>query len=220
MLTCIVNAATLLAGNPSPSPRGEVAPGEIVTLFGTGFGAASAVSFDGLPAPILYTSDTQINAVVPFGIAGPVTFATVSTNGESWGPVRLPVADAVPGIFQTNSTGSAAALNQDGSGNSISNPAQPGTAVALFLTGLGRWNVSAPDGSLGPLVPPFPAPVLGVSAQVDAISVPVLYAGQAPGLILGAAQVNILIPENAPNGIGYVSIYVGNYVSQSQLWVK
>jgi len=53
--------------------------------------------------------------------------------------VTVPVLPAVPGIITTNSqgTGQAVALNQDGSLNSASNPAARGTIVILYATGEG-----------------------------------------------------------------------------------
>ena len=66
---CVLNAASFAAGNAAPFPLGTVAPGEIVSLFGSGLGpGAPAVTFDGIPAPVLYAGANQINAVVPYGV--------------------------------------------------------------------------------------------------------------------------------------------------------
>src|SRR5262249_53128645 len=69
---------------------GPIAPGEIVTIYGSGLGPATPVQFQvtagtqvptqlggvgvlfgGLAAPILYASATQITAVVPYAVTGP-----------------------------------------------------------------------------------------------------------------------------------------------------
>jgi uncharacterized protein (TIGR03437 family) len=66
-----------------------VAPGEIISLYGTGLGPAAGVGarydstgkiattlagvqvlFDDTPAPMLYAGANQINAIVPFEVGG------------------------------------------------------------------------------------------------------------------------------------------------------
>jgi uncharacterized protein (TIGR03437 family) len=55
----IVNAASFRAG--------PVAPGEIITIFGTGFGPADTrVLFDGTPARMIYTVENQLSVIVPY----------------------------------------------------------------------------------------------------------------------------------------------------------
>src|SRR5262249_52320506 len=79
-ISAVVNAGSLLPG--------AIAPGEIVTVFGlvqaigtagTNIGSdgrvnralyAIRVLFNGIPAPLTYLSPSQINAVVPYEIAG------------------------------------------------------------------------------------------------------------------------------------------------------
>jgi uncharacterized protein (TIGR03437 family) len=226
LLASVLNAASLLPGYAPPLviPTGAVAPGEIVTLFGSGFGPAKPeVNFAQYPAPVLYSSNCQINAVVPFEVAsGEPTFVTVQAGGQTLGPVKLPVAVAVPSIFTTNNSGSgqAAALNQDGSVNSPFNPAAPGSIISVYMTGLGALNPPIVDGSLGPLTPPFPMPVLSVSALIGAEVAPILFAGQAPGLIAGATQLNIEIPQNVPEAPDDgLTIYAGPYASQASVTI-
>ncbi|MDQ6708719.1 MAG: hypothetical protein M3Z85_22400, partial [Acidobacteriota bacterium] len=206
----VVNAASLFPGNGSSFPTGAVAPGEIVTLFGNGFGSQPSVSFDDIPAPVLYASNCQINAVVPFEVnPGLATFVSVQGSAqdkETIGPIRLPVVAAVPGIFAVGGmgTGQAAVLNQDGTPNSSSNPAALGSTVSVYMTGTGR------------LTPPYPVPIQGIGATIGFVIAPVIFAGQAPGLIAGVTQVNVQIPQNAPTGDSVpITIYAGNYASQS-----
>jgi uncharacterized protein (TIGR03437 family) len=221
-IASVLNAASLFPGFATNFPTGAVAPGEIVTLFGNGFGSAQpAVNFGQFPAPVLYSSNCQINAVVPFEVNQlPTTLVAVQLGGENsgqtLGPVKLPVVVAAPGIFTTNGSGSgqAAVLNQDSSVNSSSNPAARGSIVSVYLTGTGALNPTIADGSLGPTTSPFPAPVAGVSATIGGVDAPLTFAGQAPGLIAGATQVNIQIPQSVPVGDAIpVIIYAGGYVS-------
>ena len=216
-LASVLNAASLYPGNESPYPDGSIAPGEIVSLFGSGFGSNPTVTFRGYRAPILYASDCQINAVVPFGFApGLPVLVTVESGAETLATVKLPVVAAAPGIFTTSGDGAgqAAVLNQDSTLNSPSNPAARGSIVSVFMTGAGDLHPYIGDGALGPLAPPFPTPLSPVEALIGGGVAPVTFAGQAPGLIAGATQVNIQVPQNAPVGDAVsLEIYVGGYFS-------
>lgn len=198
-VACIVNAATL------SSPGGAVAPGEIVVLFGTGFGSNPSLDFDGYPAPVQYANDTRINAVVPFELPPLATFLTVRSGAETSGPEKIPVAVADPGLY-------TAILNQDGTVNSASNPAPRGSMVSVYLTGAGLMNPPLTDDAVGSFSPPFAVPALGVSAYIDYLPSLVLYAGQAPGLITGAVQVNVQVPDTAHAFAAVpVTVSVGSY---------
>jgi uncharacterized protein (TIGR03437 family) len=225
-LRSVVNAATFFGGYSFPA-TGAVAPGEIVSLFGHGFGSKPEVNFDQLPAPILYASDCQINAVVPFSVTAglPTTsppFSTSSTSvtvisgNQTIGPMRLPVVAAVPGLFTMDATGTgqAAVINQDLTINGPSNPAPQGSIIAIYMTGTGTLTPQIADGSLGPSTPPFPAPVQTITAQIGDLTAPVLFAGQAPTLIAGATQVNVQVPVDAPTGATVpITIDAGGYSS-------
>ena len=213
-LASVVNAASYFPGYFTTLPEGAVAPGEIVALFGSGFGDKPSVSFSQYSAPILYASNCQINAIVPFGVTtGLSTFVSVQTAGETIGPMKLPVAVAAPGIFTISGTGNgqAANLNQDNTVNSASNPALRGSVVSVYLTGIGSLAPFIPDGSLGPLAAPFPAPVNAITATIGGAPAPVVFAGQAPGLIAGMAQVNVQVPESAQTGDVPITIYAASY---------
>ena len=205
------------AGNAANVRLAALAPGEIVSLFGNGLGPASPVSaqlannrlpfnlagtqvtFAGIPAPLLYSSDSQINAIVPWEIQG-VSRADVCVvyQSNSTNCVTMDVANAAPGIFQLPS-GYAAVVNQDGAINGPRNPAAIGSIVSLYVTGLGPLSPVPVDGSLVGL----PLPALANRVRVDfqqyaqhaVASGQVLYAGPAPLEVAGLYQINLLIPE-------------------------
>jgi len=111
----------------------------------------------------------------------------------------LPVVVTAPGIFTANSsgTGGASVINQDGSINSASNPALPGTIIAFFLTGEGQTNPGGVDGKTTPLPPAAPAvPQQAVAVFLNGQQAQVPYAAEAPGLVAGIMQVNAQIPLN------------------------
>ena len=194
----VLSAASLLPG--------PVAPGEIIAIMGSAIvppadSGTANVTFDSLPAPLLYTSSGQINAVVPFGIAGRKG-ATLDIAGSSGSLARLsvPVESASPAIFTLDSsgTGQGAILNQDGTVNSPDNPAQRGSIVVLFATGAGQTDPPGTDGLIPTTV--LPHPVLPVSVQIGGKSAEVLYAGAAPGLISGVLQVNCRVSTEIDSG--------------------
>lgn len=223
-LACAGSSATLAVG--------PISPGALVTLFGNGLGpqqgvaAAVAspssyptrlanvqVTLDGMPAPLLWVQDTQINLVVPWSLTpGRNTQVCVSYNNAKTNCLTLPVVQATPAVFMVDGR-YAAALNQDGTMNSAANPAAPGTIVTVFATGLGPIAPSQPDGSLIGL--PLPANTLtfGVEAIFTVgsfagteIDVPfeVHYAGPAPTLVAGVSQLNVRVAPFASYGAIYV----------------
>ena len=208
--TAIVNAASYA--------KNGVAPGEIVTLFpnnvgpptltGTGLDASgkvltevagTRVLFSGIAAPIIYATKNQVAAVVPYELAeSDSTQVQVEYNGIFSIAVTVPVLPSVSGIITANSqgTGQAVALNQDGSANSAANPAARGTIVTLYATGEGQRN---PAGVTGALPGANDAPVLPVSLTVGGAAATLTYAASAPGFI-GMMQIDLTVPQSAPTG--------------------
>ena len=175
-LACVGSSATYGIG--------AIAPGEIVTLFGNGLGPEQGVqttatmqspypvqesnvevTFNGVPAPLLWVQDAQINAAVPWSLAGQtsaqvcVSYNTTKTNCLTW-----PVAAAAPGVFMADST-YAVAFNQDGTVNSAANPAQPFSTVSIFAAGLGPITPRQADGTL--VGTPLPVNILAVSLETQ-----------------------------------------------------
>ena len=237
VVTAIPTPVTTSIQNAGSSSIGAVAPGEIISIFGTNLGPTTPVTttvsatgffattlsetqvlFDNIPAAMWYASATQINAIVPYEIAGrATTLMQVVYRGTPSSTINLQVAPTAPGIFVT-SGGQAAAFNNDGSVNGPSSPAVKNTSVVLFATGEGATN---PPGITGMVIPADPAqlkhPVSAVSATIGGVPAVVQYAGSAPGLVSGAFQVNLLIPDTAPSGAAVpVLLTVGTASSQGR----
>jgi len=223
----IANAASYLGG--------IVAPGEIVTLFGRGFGprdlaslrldengrvatslAGTRVLFDGIAAPMIYALRDQVSVVVPYGVAGKsVTGVQVEYNDWTTDVVRVPVLPSAPGIFALDASGQGpgAILNEDYSVNSAAKPAKRGSVVMIFATGEGETDPPGQDGVLAGLV--LPKPVLPVSVTIGGAPAVVEYAGGAPGLVAGVLQVNARIPEGVTPGAAVpVVVKIGSASSQ------
>lgn len=189
----VVNAASLRPG--------AVAAGELITIFGSGFGAATQALFDGLAAPVLYAGTAQLNAIVPYAVAAKqTTRLEVETYRTPQIAALLAVAPTVPGIFtlEASGKGQGAILNPDYTVNSPSNPVQKGAVVMLYATGEGQTDPPGSDGR--PAGDLLPRPIEPVSVRIGGVPAQVLYAGGAPGLVAGVLQVNAKIPAEAPSG--------------------
>jgi uncharacterized protein (TIGR03437 family) len=188
------------------------------TVDADGFVTTSAggtqVSFDGLPAPVLYSGANQVNTVIPCSVAGHASTKVVVTyQGSASAPVTIPLSAAAPGLFTIDGK-QGAILNQDYSVNGPANPAAPGSTVILYATGLGKTSPACLDGKI--YTDTLPAPVLTVTATVGSANAQVQYAGQAPGIVSGVAQINVVIPAATPADPAVpVAIASGRFSSQS-----
>ena len=212
--TGVVNGASLLPG--------PVAPGEIVRLVASFVSptspvlAETRVLFDGTPAPLFSAAPGAIEAIVPYAVSGKSLTRMQVTNGERViAELLLPAAAAVPGIFTLNSSGigPGAALDQDSSMNSSSNPAARGTVVAMFATGTGQTGPPGSDGLAARDL--LPQPTVPISVRIGGVDAEVLYAGAAPTFAAGVDLVICRIPANAASGLAVpVVIKVGTASSQ------
>jgi uncharacterized protein (TIGR03437 family) len=197
-----------------------VSPGKIVALYGAGL-AGTTVSFNGLEAPVRYTSATQVAAVVPYGITGATAQVAVSKQGEVSNMFTVPIAASAPSIFTLNQAGwgQAAAINAvDGTPNTAVNPASTGGVVSLYATGEGQTDPAGVDGSIAGSTPAHP--VLEVRATVGGIPATVQYAGGAPGQIAGLMRVDVQIPGGVqPGGYVPVILQVGDRSSSPAVWI-
>jgi uncharacterized protein (TIGR03437 family) len=221
---------------------GPIAQGEVIGIFGMGIGAAAAgltldasgkvpsqlsgaqVLIDGVPAPLIYASASQVNAIVPYETgAGGIATLQVISNGVPSAVWQLPVAPSAPALFTAGSAGvgQAAALNQNNSVNAASNPAARGEVVQIFATGGGQTspasNTGAIAGSSGD------ATLLPVTVTIGGVSARVTYHGSAPGEIAGLLQIDAVVPATAPTGAA-VPIFItaggGTSVSGVTIAVK
>ena len=205
--------------NVASYANGSISPGEMVVIFGSGMGPSSVVGFqldqqgrvattlsqvqvlfDGNPAPLIYVSAKQISAMVPYGVAGKsTTQIQVVYQGNTSDSFQKPIAPSAPGIFTADSSGQgqAAMTNSDGSYNTSSNPAAPGSYVTFYLTGEGQ---TTPSGSDGNVATSTANVVLPVTVLIAGRTVQLLYAGSAPGNINGFAQINAVIPADMRYG--------------------
>jgi uncharacterized protein (TIGR03437 family) len=200
-ITAVVSAASFTSS--------AIAPGELITIFGNGIRPA-AVRFDDIEAPLLYGTSNQINAVVPFEVAGKsTTLASITVPGGGTFSVTLPVSTAAPAIFVTSASGQGAILNGDLSVNSAANPAARGSSISIYATGTGLLSPAVPDG-ITVSAANLPLSVAPVSVTIGGQAATVSYQGAAPGLIAGVMQINAQVPAGVSPGTAVpVTISVG-----------
>jgi len=219
----ILNAASFRGG--------PIAAGEIITIYGTLLGpevlktlelnaarngitsslAGTRVLVNGTAAPLIYTSDRQLSAIVPYGVAGEAR-VRVEYQGQQSDETTIAVAPTAAAIFTQNSSGSgpAAILNENGDLNTATRAAARGSILQIFLTGTGALVPAQPDGGLAPGAAPFPRPLVVPTVRIGTLDAPVIFVGPAPGLVNGLVQINARVPANAPVGAAVpIAIRVG-----------
>ena len=209
-----------------------IAPGEFITIFGSGLGptdlvtltldnngvvttslAGTRVLFDGTPAPLVYTSSGQLSVVAPQNLAGKSTVSVVVEYQKlQTTSVSYPVAATNPGIFtlDTSGQGDGAIIRPDGTVINAGTPGVPGEILVLYGEGYGATSTPVPDGTL--LSSVLPAPLAPVTLLIDGQPAEIKYAGGAPSLIAGVLQVNFVVPPVGP-GPHQIQLQVGSKTS-------
>jgi uncharacterized protein (TIGR03437 family) len=222
------SAGSRLACLADPADNAQlssVAPGQVVSLFGADLAPAApytppggvapssntfGVFFNGIPAPILYSSSQQINVQVPYEIAGASTVQMQVFSKQITNPVSeartLGVVARQPAVFLSPAAlasplpgwstcgksavfGQAAlALNADGTVNDCTNPASAGSAVTVFLGGFGPATPALATGAIAK------GPAVALSPSLDPgpfTGTTVIATKSLPGSITGVAQVQL-----------------------------
>jgi hypothetical protein len=115
-------AVTSVVSGASLQPA--ISPGEVVSIFGANLGTPpvtaqyddtgrypsalgnTSVTFNGTSASLLYVSTVQINAVVPFEVAGQKNVDIVVTHDSQASPTfSMAIADTSPAIFTDTQNG-------------------------------------------------------------------------------------------------------------------
>jgi uncharacterized protein (TIGR03437 family) len=243
-----VNGASYISSNI----RDYLAPNTIVSLFSEGgtFGAgtqsfstlplptnmqAIQVQMNGTPLPLYFVSPAQINFLIPNNAptSGTADLQVVRTdNGQVLGDSTITMSTQAPGVFAADGSGKGqiAALNQDYTPNSSSNPIARGNVLQVYGTGVGFIPGAPNDGSAVATATPSPQTA---TAYINGIQCPVQYSGLAPELV-GVWQINISISQNvvptssAPGHISELIVFQNGtpassaalYGIQDTVWVK
>ena len=205
----------------------NVSPGEIITIFGIGLGptaltlypagtslpaslpatgTATSVAINGLPAPLLYTSASQVSCIVPYAVAAQVgnPVNVVLTYSTASPPVSVNVVATDPGVFSMDASGAGqgAILNYntttlDYTVNSSSAAAPRGSTVVLYATGFGQVvDASQNGGNENNFITTAQAPVtpvatvtITIGGQAATVQTAVEPVGSVPGVLQVTATV-------------------------------
>jgi uncharacterized protein (TIGR03437 family) len=205
-VACVVNGANF-------RPESFVGPNQLLTFIGANFSAETVVLFEGVPAPLLYRSPTQINAVVPSEVARSSQTAvelvsgSVFSNGrvfsvrESNPTVKLFVTSDGKLVDRGNPL--AEVRLSDGSSNSIENPARHGEPVSIYTTGV---DLRAP---------------LQVSLGDD--NAELLETSIVPGTFGSVQVLKVRVPDTCCGGLRVIAITNGGQrtdVNPGFVWVQ
>lgn len=218
---------------------GPLAPGSIVSVFGTGLAggmqaAANSiplptviegvtVEVDGVPAPLFFASEPQINFQIPNApIQPPLTeeggsknqantvTVVVKHSGAESNPAEVEIAAHSPAIF-TADFGAGRAIAFDGVDGALahpvgsfpgSEPIQHGEVMTIFANGLGPTNppFEIGDDSLddqGNFVRRDTVTIPQVT--IGGVDAPVTFSGMSPQFV-AVYQVNVTVSAQTPIG--------------------
>ena len=169
----------------------------LYTLTGTGWQAGNvSITFNDVPVPVLQTASGGVVVQMPPVLQGRgrkapgFTLVQVAANGVPSNAVWMPITTRQPGIesksFPNLPSGTAGlqayALNPDGTVNDAAHPVAVGSAITLFVTGIGGATPPLPLWTTWDQLT-LPPPSSGTPTSV-AISA-------APGLLPGVYQASI-----------------------------
>lgn len=215
-LSGIVSGASFTPGVP-------LAPGAIVSVFGTELADASGGA-SGLPlsstlqgatvviagqlAPMFYASGGQLNAAIPLGVAPNTSQQVLVTRDTTISvPMSVDVAPAQPAVFlapmaTAPNQGSIFAVRTTSEGQTSflagpTSPAMPGDTLVIYCDGLGAVNQTVAPGAASP----SPAATTTAQPQVTIGGSPstVEFSGLTPGLV-GVYQINAVVPTGVTAG--------------------
>lgn len=210
--------------------------GSIMSVFGSNLASATTVAtsvplatnlggtqllVNNIPAPLFFVSSGQINAQVPWQVAGSSTLSLqVVSNGVASNTISVQNASFAPALFSlpfgqgailisgTNSL-AAPAGTFDGA-----RPVSAGETIAIFAEGLGAVSNQPATGAAAGSNP------LSIAATTPTVTIggvpaTVTFAGLAPGAV-GEYQINAQIGANTPGGNAVpVVVSVGGSSSNS-----
>jgi uncharacterized protein (TIGR03437 family) len=200
--------------NASNYSAGPFAPNSVVSLFGSNLALGTAAANGGvqlptslanvsvqvsnMAVPLLYVSPGQINFLIPSELIDGAVSVQVERQGLVGPSITLTLVDAAPAPFvDAQNFALAEDWNQNYALVNAANPAHPGDAIILYLTGLGH---TLPNPNPGE-APPTPAPLANpaeLSVLLNGTAMDptlILYAGVTPGFA-GLYQIDLMLPMN------------------------
>jgi uncharacterized protein (TIGR03437 family) len=236
----VENAASF---TPFGEPGYAVAPGSIVSIFGTNLASSIlqamsvplstsladvSVTFDGIPAPLFVAMpgdfSDQIIAQLPSQVASPISSIQVYTG---WGvsfPQDVQINPFSPGIFTDPPGGVGQGVVVFAHEPEVfaavpshwyphDRPARAGDVLTIYANGLGPVVPPVADGVAAPSPPHLARTVQHPVVTLGGVPCPVFFSGLVPGLV-GLNQINIQVPKGVPAGAAVpIQITIGGLTS-------
>jgi uncharacterized protein (TIGR03437 family) len=232
--TPLVTAIENSASNLTPGlPNASIAQGAIFIVQGSGLGPANiqispsafqsttlagtsiSVTSGGKTAnaPMYYTSDGQLAALLPSSTATGAATLTVSYNGQTSGSANFQVVASNLGIFTIDSSGQGPGILTYGDYSLVSvvKAANPGDTLSIWSTGLGPVPGNETGGAgLGQDMPNNP-----LVLWLGGVKITPIYRGRS-GCCVGEDQIAFTVPNNVPTGCAVPLVaQIGNQVSNT-----
>jgi uncharacterized protein (TIGR03437 family) len=227
-----IDGAAFYVGQP-------VAPGSMVSIFGSGLAASlqqadtvpwstrlgqTSVTFNGKSAPLYFVSPGQVNAQLPWDtLAAGTTSGTaslvVTVNGVPSAPQTVPIGQYSPAIFSIPPGGGyAIAINPDGSlaapvgaiPGFPARPAKAGESLILLCNGLGPVDFPVANGQ--PSSDRLRNTVPAAEVLIGGVNAQVLFSGLSPQFP-SINQVNIVVPAGVTGNSVPIQMRVGGRTS-------
>ncbi|HLX46301.1 MAG TPA: IPT/TIG domain-containing protein [Bryobacteraceae bacterium] len=204
----------------------SLAPGELVTIYGSGLSGVSDFTTPGFPtimdgvqvkvngifAPIQLVSSGFITFMVPYEVTGDVVSIQVINKNTPSNTITAFLGLTAPGVFTIPAGGIGDAYARKTADFSVinsANPANVGDTIFVGLTGLGAVNPSIPDGAPGPSTTFSQATneidVFFNDAAGGYTQATTTFVGLTP-TIIGLYQMNFPVPTGVASGPAYLEI--------------
>jgi uncharacterized protein (TIGR03437 family) len=203
------------------SYRDSYVPGMLLSVFGSGLALSTnvastaplptlldnvSVAVNGVAAPLLYISPTQLNVQIPYETAASGTATVVVNNNGKMATLAIPMAAAAPGIF-ADTAGAVVPTSS----------AARGQTIAIYVTGVGAVEPSVATGAT-PASGTTPVPTGKTVVTVGGIEAATTYIG-IPSWSVGVLQINLTVPDGVGLGQQQVVVSVGGLVSAGAVLV-
>lgn len=196
---------------------GQVAPGSLIVISGSGLAASSAAAanlplptslaetcavINDFPVPLVHVSPSRIDAQLPYEVVGSANLVITSPGGQS-GPFNFNALANAPAVFRTGQAGTLTGLPliYRAANNQlvdISNPVHPDDTLIIVATGLGQTSPAATDGA-APSSNPLERASIAPNVTLGGTGLQVQFAGLIPGEV-GVYQINAAVPHKISAG--------------------
>lgn len=241
----VTNVQNAASNTPQGLPNAALAQGSVFVVKGSGLGPASIsvapVAFQSttvsgtsvavtvgsttVNAPMYYTSDAQVAALLPSSVPTGNGTITVTYNGQTSAPAPVGVTLNNLAILTIDSSGGGPAIvtfpdyslvstaKTSGCGGVFTacGAANPGDTLTLWGTGLGPVTGNDVSGAgLGQNMPNIP-----LTVWLGGVRAPVVYQGRS-GCCVGEDQIVFTVPADTPTGCAVpLAVQIGGRVSNT-----